>query len=400
MSKGIRMRQKMTSMFIKAAKIREPILITGEGSLLRLPDFVKADGNKKALIMTSAGFIKRGSLEPLFEKLKEKKIEYYVYSEVMPDPTIECVEDALNVYNENDCTCIIAVGGGSVMDCSKVVGARASNPDIPVRDMRGQFAIKNSIPDLYAVPTTAGTGSEATVAAVITDEVDGKHIKYAVTDFGLVPKYAVMYPEITLSLPKHITAATGMDALTHAVETYTNLFATSRVQKLAKDAVKLIFENLEVAYNDGNNIEARDNMLKASYYAGVAFTNNFVGYVHAVAHTFGALYGLPHGYANAILLPAVMEQYGEAAYKSLAELADVVGITGDTKKEKAEAFIEAIKQMNRDMDIPDKVKELKEEDFDTIVSRAIAEGNPAYPVPVIWDEEDFKLLLRRLLVRE
>ena len=400
MEKITRLRQRFVSTFIRVAKIRRPSLIKGKKSIIKLPNVVKNDGNTRALVVTTAGFIKRGSLEPLFDALKNEGVEYFIYSGIMPDPTIACVEEALKVYKENNCECIIAVGGGSVMDASKIIGARATNPTLQVRDMRGMFKIKNSIPDLYVVPTTAGTGSEATVAAVITDEVDGTHYKYAITDFGLVPKYAVMYPEITLSLPKHITAATGMDALTHAVETYTNLYASPMVKMLARKSVKMIFDNLENAYNNGSDIRARGRMLMASYYAGVAFTNNFVGYVHAVAHALGALYGLPHGYANAILLPYVMDQYGQSAYKSLAELAEVVGIEGESNKEKAEKFIDAIKQMNKRMEIPDKVKELKEEDFDTIVSRALTEANPSYPVPVIWDEEDVKLLLRRIIVRE
>lgn len=400
MEKITRLRQRFVSTFIRVAKIKRPSLIKGKKSILKLPNVVKNDGNTRALVVTTAGFIKRGSLEPLFDALKNEGVEYFVYNGIMPDPTIACIEEALKVYKENNCECIIAVGGGSVMDASKIIGARATNPTLQVRDMRGMFKIKNPIPDLYVVPTTAGTGSEATVAAVITDEVDGTHYKYAITDFGLVPKYAVMYPEITLSLPKHITAATGMDALTHAVETYTNLYASPMVKMLARKSVKMIFDNLENAYNNGNDIKARGRMLMASYYAGVAFTNNFVGYVHAVAHALGALYGLPHGYANAILLPVVMDQYGQSAYKSLAELAEVVGIEGESNKEKAEKFIDAIKQMNKRMEIPDKVKELKEEDFDTIVSRALTEANPSYPVPVIWDEEDVKLLLRRIIVRE
>ncbi|MBQ9391625.1 MAG: iron-containing alcohol dehydrogenase [Lachnospiraceae bacterium] len=400
MEKITRLRQRFVSTFIRVAKIKRPSLIKGKKSILKLPNVVKNDGNTRALVVTTAGFIKRGSLEPLFDALKNEGVEYFVYNGIMPDPTIACIEEALKVYKENNCECIIAVGGGSVMDASKIIGARATNPTLQVRDMRGMFKIKNPIPDLYVVPTTAGTGSEATVAAVITDEVDGTHYKYAITDFGLVPRYAVMYPEITLSLPKHITAATGMDALTHAVETYTNLYASLMVKKLAKKSVRMIFENLENAYNNASDIKARGRMLMASYYAGVAFTNNFVGYVHAVAHALGALYGLPHGYANAILLPVVMDQYGQSAYKSLAELAEVVGIEGESNKEKAEKFIDAIKQMNKRMEIPDKVKELKEEDFDTIVSRALTEANPSYPVPVIWDEEDVKLLLRRIIVRE
>ncbi len=394
-----RIRQRITASFIEKAGIPEPKLITGLDSPKKLAEIIKNDNHCKVLVMTSAGFIKRGSLEIIFEQFKNNGIEYLVYSEVMPDPTIICIEEAVKVYDDNACDAIFAVGGGSVMDAAKVVGARVANPDVSVRDMQDGGKIKNPIPDLYAMPTTAGTGSEATVAAVVTDEVDGSHYKYSVINFGLVPKYAVMYPQITLSLPPHITAATGMDALTHAVETYTNLYATDRVNKLAKKAVKMIFSNLKVAYEDGSNIEARSNMLNASYYAGVAFTNNFVGYVHAVSHALGALYGIPHGQANAIVLPYVMDQYGSKVYKPLSNLATVVGIEGDDDADRAEKFIEAIRQMNKDMGIPDKVDKLQESDFDTIVTRAMKEANPAYPVPVIWGEEDFKLLLRRLLPR-
>lgn len=394
-----RIRQRITASVIEKAGIREPQLITGDDSLSQIADIIKNEGHSNILIMTSAGFIKRGSLEGLFEQFKNRGIDYQVYSKVMPDPTITCIEEAVSIYSDSGCDGIYAVGGGSVMDAAKVVAARVANPDASVRDMRDRAAIKNPIPDLYAMPTTAGTGSEATVAAVVTDEVDGTHYKYSVISFDLVPKYAVMYPQITLSLPPHITAATGMDALTHAVETYTNLYATERVNKLARQAVKMIFENLPIAYKDGSNIEARSNMLNASYYAGVAFTNNFVGYVHAVSHALGALYGIAHGQANAIVLPYVMEQYGKAVYKPLSNLATVVGIEGVDEADRAEKFIEAIRQMNRDMGIPDKVEELKESDFDTIVTRAMTEANPAYPVPVIWNEEDFKLLLRRLMAR-
>ena len=256
--------------------------------------------------------------------------------------------------------------------------------------------INKTLPPFYAVPTTAGTGSEVTVASVVTDTIDGVHYKYAVSDPCLVPKCAVLDANLTTSLPPEITAATGMDALTHAVEAYTNRFASKFVQKNALDAVKMIYENLPIVYSDGKNVKARENMLLASYYAGVAFTNNFVGYVHAVAHALGALYGIAHGKANAIVLPYVMEQFGKPAQKKLSELAIAAGIPGETDGERAKNFIESIRKMNRDMNIPDKVEQLKESDFETIISRAMLEANPAYPVPTIWGKKDFEILLEKL----
>ena len=266
-----------------------------------------------------------------------------------------------------------------------------------IRQMRGMLKINRALPPFYAVPTTAGTGSEVTVASVVTDTVDGVHYKYAISDPCLVPKCAVMDAALTTSLPPAITAATGMDALTHAVEAYTNRFASKFVRKKALDAVHMIYENLPVVYAEGNNVKARENMLLASYYAGLAFTNNFVGYVHAVAHALGALYGIPHGQANAIVMPYVMEQYGKSAEKELSELADVANIDGHTQAEKASNFIESMRKMNRDMQIPCKVEQLKESDFDTIISRALKEANPAYPVPAIWGKKDFEKLLKKLL---
>lgn len=393
----IRARQRIMSAGIKILGVPEPTLITGKDSLLRVPDFVKNSGKNKVLIVTTAGFIKRGSLKGLLDEFEKKGIKVEVFSEVTPDPTIECVEKAREVYITKGCEAIIAVGGGSVMDCSKVCGARISNPDKSIRDMRGIFKVKEKLPDIYAVPTTAGTGSETTVAAVITDTIDGTHYKYAISDFKLVPKFAVLYPEITVSLPKHITATTGMDALTHAVEAYTNLYASGRIKEKALSAVEAIFENLFVAYENGDDIEARDKLIKASFDAGVAFTNNYVGYVHAVAHAIGGLYGVAHGLANAIILPYVMEQFGDAAHKSLAELATRVGIDGENDCEKATGFISRIREMNTNMDIPNYIEQLEEKDFDEIISRAIKEANPDYPVPVIWKEDDFRILLNKLL---
>lgn len=282
------------------------------------------------------------------------------------------------------------------MDCAKATAARITNPKLPVRKMRGVLKLHHKLPPLFAVPTTAGTGSETTLAAVVTDPAT--HEKNAINDPRLRPKYAVLDPELTLGLPPHITSTTGMDALTHAVEAYIGRSNVKSTEHYAELATRLIYANLEEVYNNGKNIEARNAMLKASYYAGMAFTRAYVGYVHAIAHNLGGFYGVPHGLANAIILPYVLEYYGETAHARLAKLAVIAGVKTDgTDAEKAEAFIESIKQLNRNMNIPDKFDMIKEEDIPTIVQRALKEGNPLYPVPKIMDAADCEAVIRRMM---
>jgi len=206
----------------------------------------------------------------------------------------------------------------------------------------------------------------------------------------------VLDPELTCGLPPAITAVTGMDALTHAVEAYTNRFCSPKARKQALDAVKLIYENLLTAYENGSNLVARENMLLASYYAGMAINNNFIGYVHAIAHGIGGLYGVTHGKANAVIMPYVLEAFGKAAEPKLAKLAELVGLQGASEEEKAKAFIASIKELNAKMAIPDKIEELRERDFEVLVNRAVKEGNPTYPVPVIWEKKEFEEVLKWL----
>lgn len=371
--------------------------VHGNGSLLLIPGMLKESGKKKVFVITTSGTIRRGTLTEFFEKLESNGIGYEVFSDVCPDPTVECVEAAAKAYKDAECDSAVAVGGGSVMDCAKVALARVVCPKKPIRKMKGLMKVHHKIPDLYAVPTTAGTGSETTVAAVITDTVDGRHYKYAVSDMCLIPKYAVLDPSLTFGLPAPITATTGMDALTHAVEAYTNCFASFAVKRRAIQAVNLIYENLPRAYQNGQDIEARKGMLIGSFYAGIAFTNNFVGYVHAIAHAVGALYGIAHGEANAIILPVVLEEFGQKAEHKLAKLAKAAGIQADSERELAIGFIESIRNMNRSMGIPEKLAQLKAEDFEIIAERAFKEGVPAYPTPVIWTREDFKHVLEKLM---
>ena len=374
----------------------EPETLEGPGAIRKLPEFIKSKGVKKVLIVTDKGLMGIHLLDSLFEEMTKAGVEYVVYDGTEPNPSIENIEDARQLYVDNACEGLIAFGGGSPMDCAKAAGARVANPRIPVKKMRGVLKLVHKLPPLFAVPTTAGTGSEVTLAAVVSDRKT--HEKNAINDPRLRPKYAVLDPELTTGLPPHITSTTGMDALTHAVEAYIGRSNVKSTEMYAEKATKMIFESLETAYTDGKNVEARETMLKASYYAGMAFTRAYVGYVHAIAHNLGGFYGIPHGLANAVILPYVLEYYGETAHARLAKLAVIAGVKTDgSDKEKAEAFIEAIKTMNKNMNIQDKFDCIKEEDIPTIVKRALKEGNPLYPVPKIMDAADCEAVIRRLM---
>ena len=374
----------------------EPTLLEGPGSIRKLPEFIKSKGLKKVLIVTDKGLMGLHLLDSLFEELDKAGVEYVVYDGTQPNPSIENIEDARALYVDNNCQGVIAFGGGSPMDCAKAAAARVTNPKIPVRKMRGVLKLHHKLPPFFAVPTTAGTGSETTLAAVVTDTAT--HEKNAINDIRLKPRFAVLDPELTVGLPPHITSTTGMDALTHAVEAYIGKSNVKSTEEYAEKATKMIFENIEKAYTNGKDIEARDQMLKASFYAGQAFTRAYVGYVHAIAHNLGGQYGVPHGLANAVILPYVLEYYGETAHKRLAKLAEIAGVkTTGSDKEKAEAFIEAIKTLNKNMNIPDGFDMVQEKDIPVIVERALKEGNPLYPVPKIMDKADCEAVIRRMM---
>ena len=375
----------------------EPKLFEGEGAVLQLPKYIKDKNINKVLVVTDQGLMNLHLLDPLFEELKAQGIEYFLYDGVKPNPTIPNIEECKDIYINNGCQGIIAFGGGSPMDCAKGAAARVVKPKKSVRKMRGYLKVGKKLPPFFAVPTTAGTGSETTLAAVVTDPTT--HEKNAICDPVLRPKFAVLDPALTVGLPPHITSTTGMDALTHAVEAYIGKSNVKSTIKYAEGATKLIHENLEKAYNNGKDMEARSNMLKASYYAGAAFTRAFVGYVHAIAHNLGGMYNTPHGLANAVILPYVLEWYGDSIYKRLAKLADFIKITKPEMsiEEKGKAFIAEIRRMNKAMNIPEKFDFIKEEDIPTLVQRALKEGNPGYPVPKIMNAKDCEQVIRSIM---
>ena len=376
---------------------RKPDLIKGAGAVTQLPAAIRERGLKTVLVVTDKGLMSLNLLAGLFEALEKAGIKYVVFDGVQPNPTIDNIEDAVEIYKENGCEGIVAFGGGSPMDCAKACGARIARPDKSVPQMRGVLKVNRKLPPLFAVPTTAGTGSETTIAAVVSNPIT--HEKNAINDNKLIPRVAVLDPELTVGLPKHITSTTGMDALTHAVEAYIGKSNTPATKRYAEKATKMIFDNLYTAYENGKDLDARMNMLEASFFAGVAFTRAYVGYVHAIAHNLGGHYGIPHGLANAVILPYVLDYYGPAAYKKLAKLADIAGLEtmGMNTEQKAKLFISKVREMNEKMGIPSKFSQIKEEDIPVIVERALKEGNPLYPVPKIMDKKDCEAVIRQLM---
>ena len=376
---------------------RKPELLKGAGAVKQLPSEIKARGLKKVLVVTDKGLMSLRLLDSLFEELGNQGIDYVLFDGVQPNPTIDNIEDAVELYLDNGCQGIVAFGGGSPMDCAKACGARIARPDKTIPQMRGILKVNKKLPPLFAVPTTAGTGSETTIAAVVSNPIT--HEKNAINDNHLIPKVAVLDPELTVGLPKHITSTTGIDALTHAVEAYIGKSNTPGTKRAAEKATKMIFDNLYNAYENGMDLDARMNMLEASFWAGVAFTRAYVGYVHAIAHNLGGHYGIPHGLANAVILPYVLDYYGETAHKKLAKLADIAGLEtmGMNTKQKAELFIASIRELNEKMGIPTKFEQIKEDDLPVIIERALKEANPLYPVPKIMDKKDCEAVIRQLM---
>lgn len=381
-----------------------PVLPYREPTLIRscedLDSVFEKVSPSAALIITDRGVVQHHLTDGVENALEKRGIPHAVYDKTSANPTVSNVEEALEIFCRSSANCLIAVGGGSAIDCAKAVGARSVYPEKNLDKLKGMLRVMRHLPTLIAVPTTAGTGSEATLAAVISDPT--KHEKYALMSFPLIPHYAVLDASLTRSLPAHLTSSTGIDALTHAVEAYIGRSTTADTRSLSIEAVKLIFENIEPATADPNDISARENMLTASYKADVAFTRSYVGYVHAIAHALGGMYNVPHGLANAVILPYVLKAYGSSVSKKLHRLGTAVGICNaeDSDIDGCLKFISAIESLLRRLKIPTSIREIREEDIKTIARHAESEANPLYPVPrlmtcaeletIIYDASELK----------
>ncbi len=377
--------QKAFRIAIPFLPYRKPEILNG---IAELPELFRSKGIKSVLLVTDKGIRGMGLTRKLENLMAENGIRLAVYDSTVANPTTDNVEEARRLFLSSQSEAIIGFGGGSSIDAAKAVGARIAYPRKPLSKMEGILKVRRRIPLLIAVPTTAGTGSETTLASVIVDSTT-RH-KYPINSFPLIPRYAVLDPEVTRSLPPSLTASTGLDALTHAVEAYIGGSTTKETRSAAREAVRLIFSSLPRAYHNGNDMAARDDMLHAAFLAGSAFTVSYVGYVHAVAHSLGGKYNVPHGLANAILLPYVLEKYGAKAEKKLAELAEAAGLAGQDTHAKAAAFIAAIKAMEKDMKIPEKLPIIRDEDIPELAAYADKEANPLYPVPVLMDASELE----------
>jgi alcohol dehydrogenase len=384
----------------KVVPLPSPALYRGNRALEYLIADIQAHKLHRLLLVTDVQIQPLGLHQDIRNLLADNTISTVLYSNVQQNNPINTIEQGLNHYQQTQCQGIICLGGGSVMDCGKLIATRIARPDKTIRQLKGLFKVRRKLPPVYAIPTTAGTGSETTIAAVVFDPI--KKQKYAIADLCLCPKAAVLLPELTYGLPPQITANTGMDALTHAIEAYIGIIGTEFTDQKAMDACGLIFGNLLQAYQQGNNYQYRENMLLASFYAGEAFTRASVGYVHAIAHSLGGYYGTAHGLANAVVLPKVLRWYGSAIAQKLAKLAShcQIGVNKTTQASKALALIEAIEQLNQQMAIPTGLSDLKLEDIPALAKRALKEAHPDYPVPKFMDLNSCQQLLGRLLVEQ
>jgi len=393
-----RLRVAASATILPRLSIPTPLTFVGADSSLVLCRMIADSGLKRVMVVTDKALLTLGLAEAMLQTLKDGGVEVDIFSDVEPDPGYEIVLAGIARLKGFRADAVVAIGGGSPIDCAKAINIAHANDCHPSKLAGLWLYARSRRPGLpfYAVPTTAGTGSEVTMAAVISDKQAG--VKLSIIDPKLLPIGVALDPKLTLGLPPGATAATGMDALTHAVESYLSGLAYAQTEEWAIAATRLILGNLERAYSDGRDIAAREAMLIGSYLAGMAFTRAGVGYVHAFAHQFGALYHLPHGLANAILLPFVLDRSRPDCNRRLAQLARLVDLPCESSSDDAlaTAFIAKIRQLNAAMAIPDSVESLRKEDFDRIVDNAFTEAHGTYGVPRYFERQDAFELLGKL----
>ena len=394
---GYRLLKPLSWPITRAVAVPRPTVFVGPDASLRLCASIGQFGYRRVMIVTDAVLVKLGLVEPMRQAMLAQGIDVAVHDGITPDPTYPVLQAGYEAVRVHRSDAILAIGGGSAIDAAKVIGAMAVSGKSPAK-LVGMLKVGKPMLPLFAIPTTAGTGSEVTVAAVVTDPV--QHSKSAVIDPKLVPLAAALDPLLMKGMPRPITAATGMDALTHAVEAYTNRWPHPDTEQHCVAAVRMIFGNLQRAYDDGNDMEAREAMALASFYAGLAFTRAYVGYVHAFSHKLGGMYGVPHGLANAITLPYVLDFNKDAplARERLAKLAVVIGAGNATDSQEvlAQRFIDRVRELNRGVGIPEKVAALKPADVPVIARAAMVEGARDYPVPKNMSLAEAETLLQRM----
>ncbi len=378
---------------IKTVNKPTPITYIGKGQSKKTGELLKMMSSNKALVITDKFLLKIGLLDNILKSLKDNNIDYEIFDGVAPDPTFSVVSQAVKAYS--DCTSIVAVGGGSVIDTAKAAGAAVSNGK-SAQSLSGMLKVRRMLPPFIAIPTTAGTGSETTVAAVISD--NETHAKKQILDPKVVPYIAILDSDLTVGLPPHTTANTALDALTHALEAYVSGYADSKTDMHAESATKLIYKNLPQVLKNPSDLNAREALLTASFLGGMAFTQTYVGYVHAFAHTLGAMFGVPHGLANAILLPHVMEYYLPKCKNEFSYLAKVTGQFKENAgiDENAKIFIKSLFELNEKSGIPKRFENFPESSIDEVIKKAFKECHGIYPIPMYFTKATARNLLNKV----
>lgn len=375
-----RFRIRALGMAVRVAPAPTPFMLTGPGSSLELARLIADRGARSVIVVTDGVLVELGVVAPVLHALQEAGLAVTLFAEVEPDPSIAIVMAGIEQLRASAATAVLAVGGGSSIDTAKAMIACCARGRLP-QDLDGYFKVRAPVLPFFAVPTTAGSGSEVTVAAVVSDPKAAR--KFAIVDNKLVPAAIALDPNLMIGLPPHVTAATGMDAITHAIESYLSTLATPATRALSVAAARAILRDLPLAFEDGHNIDARQSLAVASCLAGLAFTKASVGYVHAIAHQLGPLYHLPHGYLNAILLPYVLDFYMDGAAARMGELARACGLgqDGDDPRSLAARLVAALRQLNAAIGIPPTIEQIADADIPEIVRRALAEAHGTYPVP-------------------
>ena len=384
--------------YIKLLKTPTQQVFVGTDSLFNLLKNIKKEKYNKVFVVTDKNITKLNLIGSLLSSLKGNNIDYCLFDDVESDPSIETVEKGFNLYRVNNCDSILAVGGGSVIDCAKAIGARVSDPKRGILKLKRLIGgVKKFNIPFMAIPTTAGTGSENTYYALITNKETKQ--KYPLFSNKYIPNYVALDPNLTVNLPLNITAYTGMDALTHAIEayvsTYSKFFKEDKKQGL--EATKMVLDNLEKVYNEPTNLKYRENMLVASYKAGLAFRKISIGYVHAFAHRMGEFYHIPHGLANAIILPYILEFMVDKAKRPLSELAVYckLGKQDEDELTLANKFINRVKELNKALKIPTRIKEIKESDYPLLIKRILKEGTLCGN-PRVMNKKECEEMLNRI----
>lgn len=377
----------------------QPFIFTGEDSSIALAKLIIDQDTKHVLIVTDALLHKLGISEKICQLLKENKVEVTVYDQVTPDPSDIVVNDGVHIAKKHRCDLILGIGGGSSLDAAKMIAVLA-NSNQTIKSVTGLLKIKRRGLPLFLLPTTSGTGSEVTMAAVITNS--DNQTKSLVVSPKMMAMATALDPLLMQGMPAKITADTGFDALTHAIEAYLSTFASEHTDQYAKTAIKLIFKHLETCYNDGNNLAARQALALASCYAGLAFNKANLGYVHAISHQIGAKYHSPHGFTNAVVLPLVLDFNSEACGKRLAELSRAIGIETCTLSDAkaTQLFIQAVKTLQNNLGIPTTLDCIKSSDIQGLAKSALKEAHYLYPVPKYLTQVQCENLIKTLLTNK